>query len=68
MATPLPGSSSELFAQALNDSSVIISSSYKLSKYDLMKPGREIQSRRVNARFSFRGAKCSISQELITGF
>ena len=30
--TPLPGSSSELFSQALKESSAIISSSYKVSK------------------------------------
>lgn len=55
MATPLPRSSSTLLSQVLNDSSVMISSSYKLSKYDLMKPGREIQSKRVKVRFSLRG-------------
>ena len=38
--TPLPGSSSTLLSQVLKDISVMISSSYKLSKYDLTKPGR----------------------------
>ena len=39
MATPVPGSSSELLFQVLKASSVIISSSYKQSKYDFTKPG-----------------------------
>ena len=39
IAKLLPCSSSTLLSQAMNDSSVMISSSYKLSKYDLMKPG-----------------------------
>ena len=38
MASLLPCSSSTLLSQAQNDSSVMISSLYKLSKYDLMKP------------------------------
>ena len=38
--TPLPGSSSILLSQVLKDTSVMISSSNKLSKYDLTKPGR----------------------------
>ena len=65
-AMPFPRSSTELLSQALNDSSVMISSSYKLSKYDLMKPGREIQSKIVKVRCSLRGTKRSISRKLIT--
>ena len=62
-ATPFPRSSTELLSQALNDSSVMISSSYKLSKYDLMKPGSEIQSKIVKVRLSSRETKRSISRK-----
>ena len=63
-AMPFPRSSTELLSQALNDSSVMISSSYKLSKYDLMKPGSKI----VKVRCSLRETKQSISRKVITNY